>query len=174
MTIEQLIEHLGSSPAAVAAVLLATPALAWLLLAAHGAGRGDLRPWRYAHAVLLHLAVLPGMLALLLLGYQLAVHPERLLSLDLLVYVLPPLAMALALAGIRRATAFERLPGAGRLRGLATAAAASFAIALLFLKTGVRLFFLGSAWAFLACAVLLYVLLRGGLRVIAGRRRHTP
>ena len=174
MTIEQLIEHLADYPLAVAGPILAVPALAWLLVAVHGAGRGDLKPWRYAHAVLLHLAVFPGVLALLLLGYQLFMRPGNLLALNLLIYVLPPVCMGVALAGIRRATSFEHLPGSGRLRGFVVTTGISFALCLLVMKLRVGLFFFSSIWMFLIFVAILYALLRGGLRAMTRRRRQTP
>ena len=175
MTIEQLIERLADYPLAVAGVMLAVPVLAWLLVLTHGAGRGDLKPWRYVHSILLHLAVFPGVFALLLLGYQLFMRPGDLLALNLLVYVLPPVCMGVSLMGIRRATAFEHLPGSGRLRGFVVTAGLSFALCLLVMKFRVGLFFFSSIWMFLILVAILYALLRGGLRAMTrGRRRPPP
>jgi hypothetical protein len=174
MTIEQLIAGLGEHPFVLILLLLAVPVAAWGLVLWHGAGRGDLRPWRYLHSALLHLAVFPGVLALLLVGYQLFIRGGDLLSVNLLVYFLPPVTMGLTMAGIRRATDFEHLPGFGRLRGFMVTVAVAFALALLVMKTGIRLFFFARIWTFLVFVAILYALLRWGLRAMVRSRRSPP
>jgi hypothetical protein len=170
MTMETLIEGLASHPSLVAGFLLAVPLLVWGLVVWHGAGRGDLRPWRYLHAVLLHVAVFPGVLALLLLGYQLFMRRGDLLGLPLVVYYLPPVAMGAALMGIRRATALEHLPGFGRLRGFVVAVVAAFLLAWGMMRTGIRLFFFSSIWTFFLLVAILYACLRWGLRKLSRQR----
>lgn len=173
MTIAQLIEGLAQHPVLVGTVLSLPPVLAWVLLLVHGAGRGDLKPWRYVHAVLLHATVFPGVLALLLLGYELLMRRGDLLALNLIVCFYPPVAMALALAGIRRATAFEHLPGAGRLRGFVISVVAAFFLALVAMRTAIRLIFFQSVWMFLVFVAILYAFLRWGLRA-AFQGRQPP
>jgi len=174
VTIAQLIEALASHPALVGGLLSIPPLAAWILVAVHGPGRGDLRPWRYLHAVLLHASVFPGVLALLLLGYELLMRRGDLLALDVVVCFYPPVAMALTLAGIRRATAFEHLPGAGRLRGFITSVAVAFLLALIAMRTGIRLIFFQSVWMFVIFVAILYAFLRWGLRATFQGRRPPP
>jgi hypothetical protein len=174
MTIEKLIESLGSHPGMVAGVLLAVPLLAWGLVLWHGAGRGDLKPWRYLHSALLHVAVFPGVFSILLIAYQLFMRGGDLLAVNAVVYYLPPATMAAALAGIRRATEFEHLPGFGRLRGFVVAVVCAFLLAWGMMRIGIRLFFFSSIWTFFILVALLYALLRWGLAQVVRSRRLPP
>jgi high-affinity Fe2+/Pb2+ permease len=82
--------------------------------------------------------------------------------------------MAATLLAIRRATAFEHLPGFGRLRGFVIAIIAAFLLAWGMMRTGIRLFFFSSIWMFFLLVAILYALLRWGLRELSRPRRSPP
>lgn len=141
MTVAELIQLVGRRPGAVITYFALMPVLAWLLGQLHGVGAGARRPLRYAYSVLVYLCTVPGIFALLLLAYSLGVARADLLRLDLLIYILPIVAMGVTLAVIRRRVALRRLPGFERVSGLALLLGVVFVASLVLTRTHIGIFF---------------------------------
>jgi hypothetical protein len=109
MTIEELTTALGRAPAThvLLGVFLGVPALAWLLGAAHGRGRGEAAPYKYVYAVLVYLVSVPGMCAAVLTGYMLFFTRRDLMQVNAIVFLLPVASMVASLIIMRRSVEFQ-------------------------------------------------------------------
>ncbi|MCK5803905.1 MAG: hypothetical protein KAI66_13790 [Lentisphaeria bacterium] len=171
MSIEDLIQKLGSHPVLLLCALAFPVATAFLLPRLHKPGQGETGVWRYLYSILIHYATFPGVLACVLTGYQLFIQRGNLLSVNLLVYFLPIGVMMATLFLVTRAVDLDRIPGFDRLSGFVTTIAIAFTIALVILKLRIGLLFFSSIWTFLLLAAILYGLFRAGLRTMARGKR---
>jgi len=171
MTIEDLIQLVGNHPLALAGVLAAPPLLSLLLMPVHGEKGGSRAPWKYIYTLLVYAACIPGMFAAVLTGYLLLFRNENLLKLDLLVYVLPLVAMIVTLLLIRRAVeSFDDVPGFGRLSGLMLMLAISFGIAFALHRVHFGIVFLAPLAKLGAIALVVFALLTWGSNKVSGKK----
>ena len=171
MTARDLIQLADREPWLPIAVFAAIPLLALLVGLIHGRGNGAGSPWRYVYSVLVYLACVPGMIAVVLIGYSLFFVRENLLDVSLTVYALPIVSMVATLLAIRRQVAFAAIPGFDRLSGLLLTIAASFAIALAIDRSRIWIFFGGSLGKLLLLATAVFLLARSGVHLMFRRRR---
>ena len=146
MTARQLLEALSAQPLVLAGALAIAPLLALFLGLMHTRGSGNEAPWKYLYSLLVYAACVPGMGAAVLTAYSLFFTHENLLDRDLLVYLLPIVAMGLTLAAIGARADFRRLPGFDRLSGLMVLIGVTFVIVLAVSRTRIGLLFGGSLW----------------------------
>jgi len=130
-----------------------------------------LAPWKYGYSVLVYLAVVPGMVSLVILGYSLFFARENLLDRDLLTTAGPPLTMIATLVLVRRKVDFADVPGFGRLTGLLTLVGLSFAAALAIDRTRIFVGFFGSIDRLLLLAAGVYVVFQGAAWALFRRRK---
>lgn len=114
--------------------------------------------WLYS--IMVHISSIPGMFALALLAYSLFFTRENLLDVNVMVYFLPPLSMALTLFLLRQQISFTLVPGFGRLLGLMGLMGLSFLGMLLLNKLFVGIFFGGSIVQLIAIGFGVYLLVR--------------
>jgi hypothetical protein len=162
MTLRDLIQEVGSHPVPVASMLVALPALAWLVGVCHRKGEGRNGPWKFAYSVLVYLACIPGTFAAVLTAYAMFFRNESLLDANLFIYFLPILSMVATLVAIRKRVSFDDVPGFDRLSGLMVLMACSFGIALAIHKTRIFVGFFGSVEMLLALAAVIFALLKWG------------
>lgn len=162
MTLRELLHAAERHPLPVAGALIALPALAWLVGVLHREGAGREAPWKYAYAVLVYLACIPGMFAAVLTAYAMFFQNENLLDANLLIYLLPIAAMIVTLVAIRKRVAFDDVPGFNRLSGLMVLLAGSFGLALAVHKTRIFLGFFGSIEMFFLLVAGIFALLKWG------------
>ena len=160
MTARQLLEALSAHPLVLACGLAVAPSVALLLGLMHTRGSGNEAPWKYLYSLLVYAACVPGMGAAVLTAYSLFLTHENLLDRDLLVYLLPIVAMAITLAAIAARADFRRLPGFDRLSGLMVLIAVTFVIVLAVSRTRIWLIFGGSLAYLAALAAALFGLLQ--------------
>lgn len=171
MSIRDFIVFLSTHPIVTLVCLGAVPALAlvWSLL--HRRQSSGQSPWKQGYAVLVYLACIPGMFAAVLVAYTLFFSHENLLDANALAYFLPLATMLATLVVIRRRVAFGELPGFGRLSGLMTLLALSFAAALAIDRTRIFVGFFGSIDRLFLLVGAIFVLLKGSLWLAFGRSR---
>jgi hypothetical protein len=170
MTIRDLITAADREPWLVAAALLLAPLAAFVWGALHKPGQGATPPWRYGYSVWIYLASIPGMFAAVLLAYALFFTRENLLDANLIVYVLPIVAMVATLAIVRRKVEFDAVPGFDRISGLLILLGLSFAAALAIQKTNIWLFFGASIEKLLLIALALFALGRWAAHLVFRRK----
>jgi len=175
MTLEDLLQILAAHPGPVAGALVLPALLSWLVSQLHATGEGGVSPWKYAYAVLLYAACVPGMFAAVLSGYALFFRNENLLQVNLLVYFLPILTMIATLLLIRRAVrSFDLVPGFGRLSGLMVILGVSFAVAFALHRFRFGIFFFGPLAQLGVIALAIFALLPWAAGRVAGRREPCP
>lgn len=171
MTIREALTFVGSNPIWLLAWFAGAPALAAILGLVHQRDAGALAPWRYVYSALVYAACIPGTFALVLTGYALLFTHENLLDVNVLVYVLPIVSMALTLMVIGRRVSFLALPGFGRLSGLMGMLAIGFVFALAAERTHVLLMFGGSMFGVMMLAGIAFAALMLCARLVTGPRR---
>lgn len=164
MTTREFIDWMAALPTwAIAAAFVVPPALAFALRFVHGRDNGKDAPWRYLYALLVYWSCLPGVLAAVVVGYMLFFRNEDLLDLNVLLYILPPVSMAVTLALIRKNVSFDDVPGFDRLSGLIAVIAVTFVLVLAVHKTRLWLVFGGSIFVLAAFVMGLIGILQWGL-----------
>lgn len=157
-----LIQRLGSHRGIAAAVLIAIPALSWIV------GLLLKRVSRKAAATFLavpiFLTVPLGTIMACVLGYLVFIARENVLAAyDAVLLFGPILSMALTLFAASKVLPFEEIPGFDRLSGLVLVAAVAFIFVYLLDRFALRLFFIASLPMLALIFVVLFVLLRVGL-----------
>ena len=136
----------------------------------HGKGRGGRTPWHYLYAMLVYAACVPGTFAAVLVVYALFFSGENLLDVNMIICVVPIVAMVATLGVMRRNVDFNRVPGFNRLTGLMTMLVVVFVVAFVLRSLRVGLFFgAPMIWFFVLVAALFSVFKWGG-RLLFGRR----
>lgn len=171
MTTREFLAFLSQNPWPVAGFLIGLPVLTLLWSLLHSQRAAALAPWKYGYSVLVYLAAVPGMVSLVILGYSLFFARENLLDQDLLTTFGPLLTMVATLVLVRRKVSFSDVPGFGRLSGLLTLVALSFAAALAIDRTRIFVGFFGSIDRLLLLAAGVYVVFQGAAWALFRRRR---
>jgi hypothetical protein len=173
MTLRDLIQAAGNHPIPVISLLMALPALAWVIGICHHRGEGRNAPWKFAYSVVVYPACIPGTFAVTLTAYAMFFRNESLLDANLFIYFLPILSMIATLVLISKQVAFKDVPGFDRLSGLMVLMACSFGLALAIHKTRIFVGFFGSVEMLFALAAGIFALLKwGGFMLF--RRRDEP
>jgi hypothetical protein len=174
MTLRELTQVAGSHPGLLAGAFAALPLLAWLNGVVSSPERGRHSPWKYVYSGLVYFTCIPGVFAAVLTAYSLFFRNENLLDVNLLVYLLPIVSMAVTLVLIRKNVEFDAIPGFDRLSGLMTVMACSFAIALAIHKTRIFVGFFGSIEMLFILAGGIFALLKWGGFMLFRRRNEPP
>jgi len=171
MTIDDLIQLIEKYPLILACVLGVPPLAALAVGTLHGERNGGATPWKYLYAVLVYATCIPGIFASVLTGYLLFFRNENILKLNVLVYLLPIVAMAVCLLLIRRNIAsFDDVPGFGRLSGLMLILAISFAVAFALHRLYFGIVFLAPLAQLGAIALVVFAMLHWGAGKVSGKR----
>jgi hypothetical protein len=155
------------------ALFVVLPLVSGLMRFAHGQGRGGLSPWKYLYSVMIYLSCVPGILAAILTGYALFFTKENLLDVNLVIYMLPIVSMAVTLIIIAKSVSFDDIPGFDRISGLMVLLAITFVLVLAIQKTRIWLLFGGSIYTLIGLVVGLYALLKWGAYMLF-RRKDEP
>jgi hypothetical protein len=103
-------------------------------------GEGHLAPWKYLYSALVYLVSIPGIFAVALNFYLFLFERRSIMEMDLLVQVLPIVAMIFILWLIRRNVDLDYVPGFDKLGGLITMIFASLAILWIIDRTRLLIF----------------------------------
>lgn len=171
MTTREFLRVLSANPWLVLAVLMGVPLVTGLWSFLHSRQVSRLAPWKFGYSVATYLAVVPGVVSLVILGYSLFFSRENLLDQDLLTTFGPVVSMVLTLVLVRRRLTFTEVPGFGRLSGLITLVALSFAAALALDKTRIFVGFFGSIDRLFLLAAGIYALFQSAAWALFRRRR---
>jgi hypothetical protein len=173
VTIEDLIQALERQPAILACGLLCPALLALLLGFMHGKRGGGSAPWKYVYMILVYAAAIPGMFACVLTAYALLFRNANLLTMNMLVYFLPIVAMAVTLILIHRnINSFDEVPGFDRLSGLMVMLAVSFAAAFVLHRMHFGIVFFGTLGQFVIIAVAAFAMLKWATGKMAGSEQR--
>jgi len=122
----------------------------------------------FFYGILVYLACIPGLFALTLCGYTFLFERQSLLNVNVLIYFLPVLSMALTLWIVSKRESMERIPGFQKLSGLMTIIISTFIIILLFQKTRIWVLFVGSIWWIIGIFAILFIIIKIAWEKVAG------
>ncbi|MCB0707206.1 MAG: hypothetical protein KDC34_17940 [Saprospiraceae bacterium] len=127
MTLQDFFDKIYGNPMLVLwyfLALLFTAVLAGFM----SKGEGHQSPWKYLYSGLIYLVSIPGIFAVALNIYLFLFERKSIMEMDLVVQVLPVIAMILILWVIRKNVDLDYIPGFDKLGGLITIIGAALAI----------------------------------------------
>ncbi|CAM1361385.1 hypothetical protein [Tenacibaculum xiamenense] len=119
-------------------------------------------PITYAYTFLIYASVIPGLLALMLIVYNLFFLKRNLLHLPVLTYYLPVIAMGVLLLIIKKTVSLKEIPGFERLSGLFMLIFVTLIITYFVQKIFIGVFFIGSVSYLIGLFVVLLLVLKVG------------
>ena len=128
MTLRDVFDALSGQPIFLFLLLVAVPAVAFLVNVVSGETADEIWKWRYVYATLVYLACIPGVFAITLSIYLFLFERQSIWNTNLALQVLPILTMVGTLMLIRRKMPFNYIPGFGKLSGFLTLIAAIMSI----------------------------------------------
>ncbi len=170
MTIQDLFKLLGEHPLILLAIFIMPAVIAWILSLKLKSGLLT-RPWKILFSVLTYIVCVPGIFSVVLVGYTMFFQRGDLTEVNILVYFLPIVSMAVTLVFIKRSIAFDDIPGFDRLSGLMATIGITFVIALCIEKSRLWVLFHGSIWLLFGIAAGLFILLRIGAGKLFGDKK---
>ena len=173
MTTAEALQWLEQYQVAIGGALVVLPAATYLLGIL--LRRVSQRLVGYVLALVIHLAVIPGIsMAVLVLYLLFFVRANLLNDLHLVIHVLPVFSMAATLWAASRIMAFDDIPGFRRIEGLMLLVGLSFAAALAIQKTRLGILFLARLEHLFIIVVAVVGLWKLGASMLSGSGRvHT-
>lgn len=118
MTLEEFFNLLSANPTYILGYFLLIP-LAALIGTIIGKGEEDEPVWKYFYSILIYLVAIPGIFAITLSAYLFFFERKSVFDTDIFTQILPILSMMATFFLIKRRVQLERIPGFGRISGLA-------------------------------------------------------
>lgn len=166
MTLQDFFDTIYANPLLVLwyfLALLFTAVLAGFM----AKGEGHLSPWKYLYSGLIYMVSIPGIFAIALNFYLFLFEKHSIMETDLLVQVLPVLAMILILWIVRKNVDLDYIPGFDKLGGLVTLIGAALAILWIIDRTHLMIISIVRIQYVLLILVGLIILLRFGWKRLA-------
>lgn len=161
MTISECIHWVSLHPNPVLIYMIIVPALAFIV-ALFFDKTGHQSPGKYLFSILIYASTLPGVLSIVLSGYDLFILRTDLKNVNMLVYFLPIISMGFTLAIINRVVEMSKIPGFKRLSGLMMIIAVTSIIVFILQRLFIGVVFFGSIYMFLGMFVLLFIIIKIG------------
>ncbi len=123
-----------------------------------GKNEGHLSPWKYLYSTLIYLVCIPGIFAITLNVYKFLFERGSILALNIFTQILPIISMIATLLIIRSSVSLDRVPGFGKLSGMATMILVLFTLMWFLEKTRIIVFsYMPIGYFFLLLIVLLVI-----------------
>lgn len=119
MTLGDFFNLLGENSFYVISYFILIPITA-LIAGFMGKNEGHLSPWKYLYSILIYMVCVPGIFAITLNVYKFLFERGSILDLNIFTQILPIISMIATLLIIRSTVSLDRVPGFGKLSGLAT------------------------------------------------------
>lgn len=158
MTIQDIINWIDSHPWMVFGYLLFLIIAALLIVS--NINDKKVSQMKYMMSAIVFGVTIPGILALLLSAYSLLMLRSSLLSVSILVYFLPIVAMVVTLTILNKKVHLKQIPGFDRLSGLMVLIAVTFFIMFALQRTYFGVIFMGSIFQLLLVFVVLFLVLK--------------
>lgn len=167
MTLNDLFKLIGENPAYIMMYFSLIP-IAAFVAGVMGNGEGEKSPWREFYSLLIYLVCIPGIFAFALSVYNFLFERHPILDTDVLTQILPICSMIATLLLIKRNVSFDEIPGFGKISGLMSMVAATFAFMWFIDRTHILAITYIPFWQVILIFVVLYLFIRWGwLRFIA-------
>jgi len=105
-----------------------------------GKNEGHLSPWKYLYSTLIYLVCVPGIFAITLNVYKFLFERGSILALNIFTQILPIISMIATLLIVRSSVSLDRVPGFGKLSGMATMVLVLFTLMWFLEKTRIIIF----------------------------------
>ncbi len=161
MTISECIQWVSQHPNPVIIYMISVPAIAFILSMFFDKS-GNQSPGKYFFSAIIYATALPGVLAIVLSGYDILFRKTDIKSVNILVYFLPIISMAVSLAIINRVVTMSAIPGVRRLSGLLLIIGVTSILVFVLERMFIGVIFFGSVYMFLGMFVILFVIIKIG------------
>ena len=161
MTLEDFFKLLGENSFYVVAYFALIPITA-LIAGFMGKNEGHLSPWKYLYSALIYMVCVPGIFAITLNVYKFLFERGSIMQLNVFTQILPIISMILTLLLIRSAVSLDRIPGFGKLSGMATMILVLFTVMWFLEKTRIYVFSYMKIEYFLLLLIVLLIVFRYG------------
>lgn len=167
MSINDLLRALGKYKYFILIYFAAIPLFAYL------AGLIDKRQKAMDsfYSILIYMSAIPGMVSATLIFYTMFIVKKNLLNVNLFIYFLPVVSMALVFFIISKKVKFDDLPGFGRLSGLMLMIALTSIVTLFLYRLRFFIGFFASIETLLIAGVVIFVLFKVSFARISGKKR---
>lgn len=159
MTISNFIEWVNANPNPVFVYMIIVPAAAFIA-AMFLENKAHTSPGKYVFSTLMYATCVPGVLAIVLTGYSVVLQRADITKVNVLVYFLPIISMALSIAIINRVTNMKDIPGFKRLSGFMIMIAVTFILVFILQRLFIGVVFFGRIQSLLLLFVVLFVLIK--------------
>lgn len=119
-------------------------------------------PINYLYTILIYAAVIPGLLSIILVVYNFFFLGQNLITLQVVTYYLPIIAMIVLLLIIKKTIPLQRIPGFSRLSGLFIMIFIAFIVTYFIQRIFVGIFFIGSFIHLIGIFIVLLIVLKIG------------
>lgn len=127
-----------------------------------GKNEGHLSPWKYLYSTLIYLVCVPGIFAVTLNVYKFLFERGSIFDLNIFTQVLPTISMIATLLLIRSSVSLDRIPGFGKLSGMATMILVLFTAMWFLEKTRIIIFSYMPIGYFFLLLIFLLIIFRYG------------
>lgn len=141
--------------------MITVPAIAFILSMFFDQS-GNQSPGKYLFSAIIYAAALPGVLAIVLSGYDILFRNTDLKSVNILIYFLPIISMVFSLAIVNRVVTMSAIPGVKRLSGLLLIIGVTSILVFVLQRMFIGVIFFGSVYMFLGMFVILFVVIKIG------------
>lgn len=165
MTIQEIIDWFGANPSFLVIYFIIATVISVIGLFFFK-DKSFVSNLKYLYTVLIYGVVVPGMLSLILILYNLFVFKVNLLEVDIYSYYLPIVAAILNIVIIKKTTSLDKIPGFGRLSGLFMMVMIAFVITYILQRMFFGVFFMGGFIHLIGLFIVLLIGLRIGWKKI--------
>ena len=167
MTLADFFELCGQNPAILLGFFFLVPFIALLALFFSN-GQGHLSPWKYLYSILIYLVAIPGIFAVTLSVYLFLFERRSIMDTNVYTQILPIVSMMATFILVRKQVDLDLVPGFGRLSGLITILSVLIILMWIIDKTHIYSITFMPFYVVILILVAGYMLIRMGLKRLAG------
>jgi hypothetical protein len=161
MTLQQIIELIGTNPKTILTYYLVVIALA-IILALFVNKDNFKSPFTYIYSVLIYAVSIPAVVSVVLVIYGFFFRKIDFLQVDVLSYFLPIIALGIVFVIFNKTVGLAQIPGFKRVSGLFMMITLALFVAYVLQKTFFGIFFIGSFQTLLIIFLVVLVLIKIG------------
>lgn len=161
MSISEFIQWVELHPTAIIMYMVIVPAIAFILSMFYDTS-GNQSPAKYLFSALIYATCVPGIVAIILSGYDFFYQKTDFKDANILVYFLPIISMIVTIVLINRVVNMSQIPGFKRLSGLMMMIAVTSILVFILNKMIFVTVFFGSVYALLGLFIVLFVIIKIG------------
>ena len=161
MSISEFIQWVEIHPTAIIMYMIIVPALAFIISMFFDTSANE-SPAKYMFSALIYATCVPGIVAIILSGYDFFYQKTDFKEANILVYFLPIISMIVTIVLINRVADMSSIPGFKRLSGLMMMIAVTSVLVFILHKMIFVSVFFGSIYTLLGLFIVLFVIIKIG------------